>query len=104
MHVAAARGKPNPVRFLVDHGANINATITLQLDKDTDILGDHFRDKAQKKIWPTPYTPSPRASQTPGEASILGSKTEGGAVIVLEAGAKLTGEELVQAVDLNRKI
>lgn len=87
---------------------NVNATITLQLDKDADILGDHFENKAQdsqvRKVMANLHTPFYLALHRRREKlPHSGPKTEEGDIILFEAGAKLTRGELVQAVDFNNK-
>ncbi|EEH40376.1 hypothetical protein PAAG_02431 [Paracoccidioides lutzii Pb01] len=106
LHMAAAKCDSRFVELLVDNGANINSHITLVPEEDGPILGLHFRDRRQtdlNKIIAHLHTPLQLALHKLPKTLCPPTKSDTGAMILLNAGANFIGGELVQAVDFNNE-
>ncbi|KAK2790452.1 hypothetical protein FQN53_009475 [Emmonsiellopsis sp. PD_33] len=107
LHMAAAHTDWELVQLLVDNGADIDAKVNLQPSRHTHmLLGGQF---SRRRNPPTAHlhTPLQLALHRVNEPSSIGSltpKPDKGAMILLQAGAKLTGGELIQAVDFDSEI
>jgi ankyrin repeat protein len=108
LHMAAANKDADLVQLLVDNGADSDASITLLPYRDADTLGPHFqgaqRQPRIREAMAHLHTPLHLALYRNRDALGWGTKTEKGAMILLQAGAKLSGGELVQAVDFDSEV
>ncbi|KAK2808312.1 hypothetical protein FQN50_004872 [Emmonsiellopsis sp. PD_5] len=106
LHMAAANKDWELVQLLVDNGADIDAKVNLQPSRHSDMLGDQF---SRRKTSSMAHLHTPlqlalhRVNESPSVVSIT-PKTDKGAMILLQAGAKLTGGEIIQAVDFDSEI
>ncbi|OAX83987.1 hypothetical protein ACJ72_01650 [Emergomyces africanus] len=104
LHIAAAKCDARFVTLLVDNGADINANITLVPERDAPMLGHHFRNRTLVTLKGTIvhlHTPLQFALHRIPDPMSPRPKTDKAAIILLQAGAKLIGGDLVQAVDFD---
>ena len=106
LHITAAGKESKFVQLFVDRGADVNGDFELIMDEDAEMLGHHFTqdvdDNQARRVIDRYNTPLRLAlHRTKGEVSTFYEKTAEGAIILLQAGAELTGGELVQAVDFD---
>ncbi|PVH76909.1 ankyrin [Cadophora sp. DSE1049] len=110
LHMAAAHGNAELVQLLVINNANIDASVTLPPWQDVYMLGVHFNVRVQesqiRRAMAHLHTPLHLAlyRNRDAEGIYQKAKTDKAAMILLRAGAKLTGGELIQAVNFNSEV
>ncbi|OJD19103.1 hypothetical protein AJ78_00889 [Emergomyces pasteurianus Ep9510] len=101
LHIAAAKCESPFVQLLVDNGADVNASVAHVSETDVQMLGHHFRSRTFTNLQRTIahlHTPLQFALHRIPDQLSPRPKTDKAAMILLQAGAKLMGGELVQAV------
>ncbi|KAF2174820.1 ankyrin [Zopfia rhizophila CBS 207.26] len=92
LHIAAANADADLVQLLVDNGADSNASITLLPYRDADMLGPHFQGAQWqpqiREAMAHLHTPLHLALYRNRDTISCSTKTDKGAMILLQAGAK----------------
>ncbi|KAL2794598.1 ankyrin repeat-containing domain protein [Aspergillus keveii] len=102
LHLAAFKSFPNTVRALIEYGMDDNIWTPALTTREVEFLGRHLLSDEKKefaKIAHLLHTPLDFALAA--AVRVLDKDRESNAVVLLRAGAKLTGGELVQAIKLN---
>jgi Ankyrin repeat len=108
LHMAAANEDADLAQLLVDNGADSDASITLLPYRDAHTLGPHFqgaqRQPQIREAMAHLHTPFHLALYRNRDAVSCCTKTDKGAMILLQVDAKLSGRKLVQAVDFDSEV
>ncbi|KAL4876799.1 ankyrin repeat-containing domain protein [Aspergillus karnatakaensis] len=102
LHLAALRSSPNTMRALIEHGMDVNMWIPGLTERQLEFLGRFLMSDAQEefsKIAHLLHTPLDFALAA--TVYVSDKDRELNAVVLLHAGAKLTGGELVRAIKFN---
>ncbi|KLJ05844.1 hypothetical protein EMPG_10733 [Blastomyces silverae] len=104
LHIAAAKCDARFVQLLVDNEVDVDTSITLVPKRDSPMLSPHFSNRRVANLEATItrlHTPLQFALHRIHDPIFPSRKTDKAAMILLQAGAKLMGGELVQAVDFD---
>ncbi|KAL3451412.1 ankyrin repeat-containing domain protein [Aspergillus insuetus] len=102
LHLAAFKSLSNTVRALIEHGMDVNTWTPGLTEREVKFLGRHLLSDEKKefaKIAHLLHTPLDFALAA--AVRVVAKDRELNAMVLLRAGAKLTGGELVQAIKLN---
>ncbi|KAL2364670.1 hypothetical protein RJZ56_002436 [Blastomyces dermatitidis] len=104
LHIAAAKCDARFVQLLVDNEVDVDTGITLVPKRDSPMLSPHFSNRRLANLEATItrlHTPLQFALHRVHSLILRSRKIDKAAMILLQAGAKLMGGELVQAVDFD---
>jgi ankyrin repeat protein len=102
LHLAAFKSSPNTIRALIEHGMDVNMWIPGLKERQLNFLGRYLLSEQKKEFFKIAHLlHTPLDFALAAATCVLEKDRELNAVVLLRAGARLTGGELVRAIKFN---